>query len=267
MPDPAATFNLSNRTTAVTAAMTASSSSLYILHKDWTKPILRPYSIQSIIDGDQTNNQYSVVLRVPTEASHMFLYWVTQAVLSDTGASVTSLTAKIGTGAMTVLAFRLFGRFPREETKYLYGPFEAGLANAVAINDAYGYWRAIGNIQCTVNSTLEITNQGTAATCDHINYRVSTTRRLVVAPIVAKGLTPTIVYQPINIPVSAASAANTVTSIFDSMSGGIPLKGCSHVMLVPEYFGTLESTTIAGTVTAGTISSFDFTAIGATFNS
>jgi hypothetical protein len=266
MPDPAVKFNVSTAASARAVTNTAVCSSPSVLHKDWTKGILRPYSIQSIIDGDATNNQYQVNLRVPQSATHVGLFWMTQAVLSDTGASINSLSAKLGTGSMTGYAMRLFGRFPSAPSANLFGPYEAGLSNAVEINETYGYWRPLANIQLTINSTLAFADNISTTSAGALNYRVSTTRRLIINPIVNGGLVASMSLSSNNQPLQGASITITA-SAWDSVSGLIPLKGCTNILLMPELFGSSETTTITGAATAGSISSVDFTAIGASFHS
>jgi hypothetical protein len=271
MPDPAVISRTPNLPYSERPVQVGSySSSLQILHKNWGAGLLRPYSIQSIEDGDAANNAQQVILRVPRSASHVGLHWVTQVVMSDTGANPNTLSAQIGSGGTTSYFFRVFGRIPSVDAGNSYGPFEAGLSNAVALNNSYGYWRALAHLNLAVNSAQSFFTNVTSTNVDALIYRVSTTRRLIINSIIntaaAAGLVNGYRFSPTNQPLQT-TADIQASNAFDPQSGLIPLKGCEEILLVPEYFGTLQPVTITGTATAGTISSVDFTAIGATFHS
>jgi hypothetical protein len=262
MADPAATFS-NNYPPSVRS--TAWSSPLAILHKDWTKSIARPFSVQSVIDGDTANNAYSVNLAVPNGSTHVGLHWVNQFTLSSSSATVSSCSAKIGTGSVTTHVLRVYGRIPIQESTYLYGPSEAGLASAVAIDNNYGYWRPLFNINLTVNSSSALWDLATSAQTYGLNYKVSSTKRLVISPMNISGLISGMAHSYDQQPIQGAATTQT-SNRSDAWDGLIPLKGSDRIMMIPEYFGTAESTTFTNTATSGTVTATDLSAVGATFH-
>lgn len=269
MPTPAATFKSFDPGSFPRLSQQAEvRTGLYVLHKDWTKPILRPFSVQSIIDGDAANNAFSVNLAVPPGANHVCLHWLNQCDLSSAAASVSGVSAKIGTGLVTTHVLRLYGQVAPGSSDDRFGPYEAGLANAVTVDSAYGFWRPLAGIALTVNSNLALFDLATEAETMGLNYKVSSTRRLVVTPISFMGLVKTIKvsYGQFATEPASTGATNMGWNKFDAAAQSFALHGSSRIMLVPEYFGTAETTTLTATATSGT-ATVDWSAIGATFQS
>lgn len=144
MPDPAATFGKYDPSRQPRQAMRAGwGSPLYVIHKDITKTLESPNSINEIIDGTETEAQYSVILNVPTGARGFIPFIVLNCVFTASSAVVSEFKVTVTNSSSNPLRYYFAGRVPVAATGYSYNPFDAGMTNAVDPS-TYGYWHNVG---------------------------------------------------------------------------------------------------------------------------
>jgi len=144
MPDPAATFtNTYAQNTARFAQRTGWGSPLYLIHKDITKTLESPNSINEIIDGSETEAQYSVILDVPAGARGFIPFIVLNAVVSASTASPSEFKVTVTNSSANPLRYYFAGRVPAVPSDYTYNPYSSGMTNAVDPS-TYGYWHNVG---------------------------------------------------------------------------------------------------------------------------
>jgi hypothetical protein len=145
MPDPAATFtNTFYPNSMPRQAMPAGwGSPLYLIHKDITKTLENPNSINEIIDGTETEAQYSVILNVPQGARGFIPFLVTNAVFTANTAKPSEFKVTVTNSSGNPLRYYFFGRSPLAGSGYSYNPFDAAMTNTVDPS-TYGYWHGIG---------------------------------------------------------------------------------------------------------------------------
>lgn len=269
MPDPAASFaNFDPSRNSRLAQTAAMQSGLYVAHKDWTKPLARPNTIQEIIDGNETNAQYCVRLGIPAGATNVSLHWLTQLELSVSTASLNSISCNLA-GTSLSYFLRVFGRIPTLKSPYSYGPADAGLSGAVAINASYGLWRPLWQYNLNVGGANEIVALNSTVN-GGLQYEVSSTVRLLASPLIVGGsgyIINTASSPMNNRAVAQVSNGDTGSvSWHDPMHNTIPLRGCTQLLVVPEISNTFTSATFSTSVSGGT-ATVSWSAIGATFHS
>jgi len=246
------------------------SSSIYVLHKDWSKALTRPNTVQEVIDGSETNTQYMTRVAVPPGATHMSLYWLLQYSAASGIGSVSVIQATI-TGA-TTLAFRIHGRVPIAQPPNSYEPADAGLSNAIKLSNTYGIWKPLFNIGLQCSQAADLFNIGLGGDVVALPYEVSSTRRFLVQPMNLGGVSAATnnllktdtVSSPYHTAKPPAANGSALASFFDANYAAIPVRGATEVILIPDYFGSEPS--VAYTITGGTTTAVDFCGIGVSFH-
>lgn len=125
------------------ATLSNHGSALYLIHKDVTKTLEEPNTINEILTGSEADAQYSVVLDVPGWARGFIPYSVLNYTVSAaTDAFATANLQVVGTSS-NPLRFIFAGRIPNAPSEYTYNPSTAAMTSAVSPN-TYGYWCAVG---------------------------------------------------------------------------------------------------------------------------
>lgn len=130
-------------TNFTTALQTGFGSPLYMLQTDVTKTLESPHSINEIIDGSETEAQYSNIVTVPQGARGFVPFLVANAVFNSSAAYPTEMKITVTASSANPLRFYFVGQTPIASTPYVYGPSDASMANAVEPT-SYGYWHALG---------------------------------------------------------------------------------------------------------------------------
>lgn len=247
------------------------SSSIYVLHKDWTKPLDRPNTVQEVIDGVETNTDFIVRLAVPPGATHMSPYWLCQYSAASNIGSVTGVAANIS-GA-TTYALRFYGRVAIAPTSTSFDPSDAGLSNAVKYSTTYGLWKPLMNVSLNVGANSTFWDVGLGGDVAALPIEVSATRRFIAQPFnmcgAASPFTSNLIKaDTVSSPYATGKPPNNSSAaaagFWDANFGTIPLRGTTEVIVVPEYFGSTPS--VSYVITGGTTTAVDFCAIGASFH-
>jgi len=243
------------------------SSPLYIAHKDITKLLDHPNTMQEIINGTQTGSstdpetQYCVRLGVPSGARTVNLYWYAQVLLSASTGSLDTVTLTLASSS--TIRFNIYGRFPDAESTYAYTATNASLTNALAL-DSLGAWRTIGQIYMATGtgSGLTLLQASTANPAFHATvHEVSTTRRVAIGNISS----PQLAIQEITSPFMGRQGLGSINSSASNDSNfGWPLMGATEIIVAPMTGSGTPNPTVAATGTS--ISSVDFVAVAASFH-
>lgn len=259
---PASTFSQFDPSTQPRHALRSGwGSPLYVIHKDITQTLENPNSVNEIIDGTETEAQYSVLLNVPPGARYMMPYHIVNLNITSSPASsafFTRLPLTITHASATFLRYYFIGEIPRVSSTYAYGPVDAGMSSAVS-DSTYGYWQTLGAYRLTAsaggttNHAFFDASEGANAVPGFMGLptaSASGTTRTIIVPLVANfGNTnygETLFMYGSSVPqVSASTAAAAGQPV--EPDGYIPVYGCSRV----TCYGTFGSTagTIARSVT------------------
>lgn len=244
------------------------SSPLYIVHKDLTKTLEHPNTVQEILNGTSTggstdtDTQYCVRLRVPPGSRSVCLYWYAQVLLSASTGLVDVLSMTLASSG--AIRFNIYGRFPDNPSGTTYDAVAAGLTNAVAL-DSLGGWRCIGQV-------LSATGTGSGLTCMSASgnnapgfaatvHEVSSVRRVMIGHMSdgrqALGTLST-PYLPM---VNGGSTAATMPS--DS-AFGFPLMGAQEIFVAPYTSAGTPNPSFSCSGTS--VSSVDFVAMACSFH-
>lgn len=149
---PAATFTQFDPATQPRHAMPSGwGSPLYVIHKDITKTMENPSSINELIDGSETEAQYSVLLNVPPGSRGFIPFWIMTGTVSATTAYMTEARITVTLASANPLRYYFIGQTPAVQSTYAYGPSEAGLTGAFDVG-TYGYWHPLAAIRLTSSS-------------------------------------------------------------------------------------------------------------------
>jgi hypothetical protein len=269
MPDPAATFSQFDPATQPRHAMQSGwGSPLYIIHKDIRQTMESPNTINEVIDGNETEAQYSVLVGVPPGARYFVPYHVVNLSVSvgTSTANFTYLGLTLTHASLTRARAVFYGRIRRAGSPYSYGPTDAGMTSAVS-DATYGYWQALGAYVMTASSG------GTLNYCvvDHSSTGTLTSiapSTMFIATASADNLTRTVIGSMVHnvqgnnyletptgritYPQDTTASAMAIGAI--APEGAIPTYGCDTVTALVT--GGSASPTIATTiqVSNGTIS-------------
>lgn len=256
---PAASFNNSQ--------LMNYSSSLVIAHRNFTQLLDHPNTIQEIINGTGTGGttdpetQYCVVLNVPPMARTLTLYWYCQVLLSASTGFVSDINLTMAN--TSAVRMNVYGRFPSIGQSYNYDSVSSGLTNAVA-PDGLGLWRNIGQVLMATGtgSGLNIMScsAGTAPGFNAMSHEVSALRRVVIGNISDGRLG----LSSIMTPYATLYNGSTNQTQPTETGFGIPLMGCSQIVVCPIIAAGTPNPTVAATGTS--ISSVDFLAVAAAFH-
>lgn len=265
MPDPAATFtNTYAQNTARLSQRIGWGSPLYLIHKDITKTLESPNSINEVIDGTETEAQYSVILDVPTGARGFIPFIVLNAVVSASSAypSEFKVTATVASGS-NPLRYYFMGRAPFVPSDYTYNPFSAGMTNAVDPG-SYGYWHGLGawRLATSTGGTDNFVAYGdannTAATPTGYSLPVANgagTTRTYIANLLlgrAAGVGFENTQGISNYPV----ATNTlIQPSFTDDAGIIPLYGCDKITCIATQGSSAPTIVVGANMGSGTLTS------------
>jgi hypothetical protein len=243
------------------------SSPLYIAHKDITRLLDHPNTIQEIINGTQTGSstdtetQYCVRLGVPSGARIVNLYWYAQVLLSATTGSLDTVTLTLA--STSTVRLQIYGRFPDAESTTAYTATNASLTNALAL-DSLGAWRTIGQVTLATGtgSGLTLLQASTANPGFHAPVlEVSTTRRVAIGNISSAQLALAEISSPFMVRQSLGASNSSMNN---DTTFGWPLMGATEIIVAPMTGGGTPNPSVAATGTS--ISSVDFVAIAASFH-
>lgn len=243
------------------------SSPLFIAHKDMTKLLFHPNTMQEILNGTSTggttevNTQYCVRLKVPDGARSFCLYWYAQILLSASTGVVDTITATLASAQLVRIS--VLGRMPLSRAGYSYSAVDAGLTNAATI-DNLGLWRTIGQITSVAGSGSAITILGTTGGYGADQMAVSHEvglRRICIGHISG----PRGFSQGFGTPFMDRTTFSLAGVPHNDNQFGIPTMGSDEIVVVPYAQST--TSTLAFGATGTSISSVEFMACAATFHS
>jgi len=245
------------------------SSPLYIAHKDLTKILEHPNTIQEVLNGTatggttDTETQYCVRLAVPGWSRTVCLYWYAQVLLSASTGYVTDLTMTTASGS--ALRFNIYGRFPSNPSATSYTAVTAGLSNAIDL-DSLGAWRIIGQVISATGTASGLTCTtaaiGNAPGLSATVHEVSSTRRVMIGHF---GADARLALSASATPFSAWYTGSTSQVQPADSSFGFPLMGATEILVLPCASTGTPAPSFSATGTS--VSSVDFVALAASFHS
>lgn len=125
------------------ATLSNHGSALYVIHKDITRTMEEPNTINELITGTETEAQYSVVLNVPGWARGYIPYAIVNLTVASTSDAVSIATATVVSTGTNPLRYHFLGRIPNAPTVYTYNASTASVTSAVDPS-TYGYWCSTG---------------------------------------------------------------------------------------------------------------------------
>lgn len=237
-------------------------SPLYVIHKDVTKTVEEPNTINEIITGSEADAQYSVILGVPPGARG----FVPFSVLNYTVAASTDVFA---TGTLTVvgastnpLRYMFVGRTPLASDSYAYDPSTIAMTSAVEPGTT-GYWHALGAWRLAAATGAGTANiftyysDNSAAT--PANYGITTAasnglKRTVVTSLL-RGSSTAPVFETLTGQTSyGGSLGSTVYQAFGDNMPYIPLCGCDRLTCFAALGAAAPTITASITMSTGTAS-------------
>lgn len=265
MPDPAATFSNIDPTGLPRSAPAGWGSPLYVIHKDITKTLEDPNSINEIINGDETEAQYSVVLNVPSGARGFIPFFVLNYTVSASTAWMSEAYINCGTVSGNPLRYYFMGKVPVVETAYKYDPFSIGMTSAPNPGDI-GYWHPVGAVKLGAGTAPSLTsNFFMQATANNTNSCAS---NYSIAVASSNGLNRTNIVSAL----SAGTTANTpwaenlvgrsvyigttatTFGLYGDMAGVIPLFGATKLTCFATSSGSVPTLTVNVNMGSGTAS-------------
>lgn len=260
---PAATFSATSDASRNARLSQAISwgSPLYVIHKDITKTLESPNSINEIIDGTETEAQYSVILDVPNGARGFIPFIVLNAVVSASSAYPSEFKVTATNSSGNPLRYYFAGRVPSWGSQYAYDPFTAGMTNAVD-PATYGYWHNLGAWRLLTSS---------GGTDNFVAYpnadNTSATAAAYALPVAnSAGTTRTYIASILNARSSLTGFENLVgitaypqqTNIAFPMidsAGVIPLFGVDKLTCYASTGATAPTVTVSANMGVGTLTS------------
>jgi hypothetical protein len=264
---PAATFTQFDPATQPRHALRSGwGSPLYMIHKDITQTLENPNSINEIIDGSETEAQYSVVLSVPPGSRYMVPYHVVSLNITSSPAAsawFTRLPLTITHASATFLRYYFLGQIPTVASTYAYGPVEAAMTSAVA-ESTYGYWQTLGSYRLTASSggatnhAFFDPSEGANAVPGFMGLPLASasgTTRTIVLPMVSNfgnaQYGETLFNYGSPLPNTTAASAGIYTQPVEP-DGYIPTFGCSRVTCYGTFGSTAGTIARAVTMSVGT---------------
>jgi len=236
-------------------------SPLYVIHKDITKTLESPNSINEIIDGNETEAQYSVILDVPVGARGFIPFWVLNCTFNASTAYPNEFKINVVTTGTNPLRYHFIGRTPNWGSDNAYTPYSIGMTNAPDPS-TYGYWHGLAAVRLTTatgggsdNFIAYGTGDNTSATPSAYSIPVSS----------SNGLTRTYVPSCHNARASNVGLENLIgVTIYPATttpagmtgdSGMIPLFGCDKLTCFGTWSGSAPTITAGANMGSGTLSS------------
>ena len=263
MPDPAATFTNTNdpgRNVRLSQQISWGSP-LYVIHKDITKTLESPNSINEIIDGNETEAQYSVVLDVPLGARGFVPFWVINGTFSASTAwpSEFKITCTVSAGTNPVRFF-FFGRAPTWASDQTYSPYSTSMTSAPDPS-TYGYWHGLAAVKLTTSTS----GSDNFIAYGDANNTAATPSAYSLPVAASNGLTRTYIASCHNARVSSTTGLENLIGIssfpasaspagMTSDSGIIPLFGCDKLTCFGANTSTAPTITLGANMGSGQIS-------------
>ena len=262
---PAATFGQYDTGRQPRLAMQAGwGSPLYVIHKDVTKTVEEPNTINEIITGSEADAQYSVILDVPTGARGFIPFSILNYTVAATTDQLATSTLTVVGSSTNPLRYMFVGRAPLATDIYAYDPSTAAMTSAVAPGTT-GYWHALGAWRLAAatggggtnifnyysdNSAAAPSNFGiaTAASNGLTRTSIASLLRGSNAAPVFETLTGQSVYG------GSLSSTNANQAFGDNLPF-IPLCGCDKLTCFAALGATAPTVTASITMASGTASS------------
>lgn len=240
-------------------------SPLYVIHKDITKTLEDPNSINEIINGDETEAQYSVVLNVPSGARGFIPFFVLNYTVSASTAWMAEAYINCGTVSGNPLRYYFMGRVPVVDSAYKYDPFSISMTSAPDPG-TIGYWHPVGAVKLAASTAPSVTsNYFLQATANNGNSCAS---NYSLATASTDGLTRTNIVSTLSAGAGTTSPwtenlvgrsvyyAQTATNfgLYGDMAGVIPLFGATKLTCFATSSSSAPVLTVNLSMGSGTAS-------------
>lgn len=263
---PAATFGQYDTGRQPRLAMQAGwGSPLYVIHKDVTKTVEEPNTINEIITGSEADAQYSVILDVPPGARGFIPFSILNyTVAATTDVFATSTLTVVG-ASTNPLRYMFVGRSPLATDSYAYDPSTVAMTSAVAPGTT-GYWHALGAWRLAAatggggtnifnyysdNSAAAPANFGIATAASNGLTRTSIASLLRGGSVNTAPVFETLLGHSSY----AGSISSTVLQAFGDNLPYIPLCGCDKLTCFAALGTSAPTVTATITMSTGTASS------------
>ena len=252
-------------TTFTNALQTGFGSPLYMVHTDVTKTLESPHSINELINGNETEAQYSNIVSVPEGARGFVPFVVVNATFSSANDYPSELKINVVATSANPLRFFFLGQIPQAAAALTYGPVQAGMANAVS-TDTFGYWHALGAWRLAAATGggadnfvgyLDANNTGalpSAFTLPTVNA-AGTSRTYVISTLYGRALTG-----PIFEYLCGAVTSPITTGPYSGPtpeSGMVPLYGVSKITCIGTHGSAAPTVTVGMNMGSGTLVSIN----------
>lgn len=262
---PAATFSAtSDPSRNVRLSQTISwGSPLYVIHKDITRTLETPNSINEIIDGSEAEAQYSVILDVPSGARGFIPFIVFNAVVSASSAYPSEFKVTVTNSSANPLRYYFSGRVPSWGSLNSYDPFSSGMTNAVDPS-TYGYWHNVGAWRLATSA---------GGTDNFVAYphadNSSATAAAYTLPVAnSAGTTRTYIASILNarsalvgfenlVGITAYPQQTNIAFPMNDSAGVIPLLGVDKLTCYASTGATAPTVTVGANMGAGTLTSLN----------
>ena len=261
MPDPAATFTPVDSYVLPRGSPYGWSSPLYVIHKDVTKTLEDPNSMNEIINGDETEAQYSVILTVPPGARAFIPYSVLNYTASASTAWLAEAYMAVATSSGNPLRYYFMGKIP--DTSDPYNPYSSGMTSA-ADPGTIGYWNCLAAWRCaagtsptTVNNYFTYTANNASSVPGMYSIATQSTNGLLrthVTHLVNNGnVNQCSLETLIGRTIYASGSANNPAFVGD-MGGAVPLFGATKLTCFGAASSSAPTTTVTLTMGSGSAS-------------
>lgn len=255
---PAATFSNFN-TYGPKMIPAAWGSPLYVIHKDITKTLEAPNSINEIINGNETEAQYSVILKVPGGARGFLPFWIINGTFSASTAwpAEFKVTVTVASGT-DPLRWYFMGRVPSTTSDYTYNPFSISMTSAPDPG-TIGYWHPLGAVRMSTSTV------GSDNFIGYGNTNASAAASGYALPVAASnGLTRTYVV-PTHLNRAGSTGLENLIGLtsypnsgapanFAGDAGMVPLFGCDRLTCFGTHTSTAPTIAVGANMGSGTIS-------------
>lgn len=265
MPDPAATFTNTSYPGSLPRPSVAAGwgSSLFVIHKDVTKTVEEPNTINEIITGTESDAQYSVILSVPPGARGFIPFSILNyTVAASTDAFSVSTLTVVGASA-NPLRYMFVGRTPFADDSYAYDPSTAAMTSAVAPGTT-GYWHALGAWRLAAATGAGAANIFTYysdnSSAVPANYGITTaasnglTRTVVTSLLRGSSTAPAFETMTGQSVYGGTLATSVPTGAFGDNQPYIPLCGCDRLTCFAALGTAAPTVTPSITMASGTAS-------------
>jgi len=260
---PAATFGQYDSGRQPRLAMPAGwGSPLYVIHKDVTKTVEEPNTINEIITGSEADAQYSVILNVPPGARGFIPFSILNYTVAATTDVLATSTLTVVAASGNPLRYMFVGRAPLATDIYAYDPSTATMTSAVAPGTT-GYWHALGAWRLATSSggTANIFNyysDNSAAAPANFGIATAASNGLTRTSIASllRGSSTAPVFETLTGHSSyGGSVSSTVLQTFGDNLPYIPLCGCDKLTCFAALGTSAPTVTASISMSTGTASS------------